>query len=82
VIEPTPEYVNRLSIFILIELPYFAVNYVKNRSGCSQYTNLSEYSFFKLFFSDVMVEILSKKTNINVAFQQQNPPPSFYAARP
>jgi hypothetical protein len=82
VIEPAPECADGLLTFILIELPHFAANYVENRPGCPQYTDLSEYGFFKLFFSDVIVEILSKETNTNVAFQQQNPPPSFHTARP
>jgi hypothetical protein len=68
VIEPAPECANELPTFILIELPHFMANHVENRPGCPQYTSLSEYGFFKLFFSDVMVEILSKEINVNAAF--------------
>jgi hypothetical protein len=82
VIEPALECADGLPTFILIELPHFVANHVENQPGCPQYTNLSENGFFKLFFSDVVVEILSKETNANAAFQQQNPPPSFHAARP
>jgi hypothetical protein len=69
VIEPAPECADGLPTFILTELPHFVANHVENRPGCPQYTDLSEYGFFKLFFSDVVVEILSKETNANTAFQ-------------
>ena len=82
VIEPAPECADGLPTFISTELPYFAANYVENRPGCPTYTNLSEYGFFKLFFSDVVVEILSKEINTNAEFQRQNLPLSLHAARP
>jgi Transposase IS4 len=82
VIEPAPESADGLPTFISTELPYFKANYVENRPGCPQHTNLSECGFFKLFFSDVVVEILSKETNTNAEFQQQNPLLSLHATRP
>jgi hypothetical protein len=69
VIKPAPECADGLPTFISIELPHFAANHVENQPGCPQYTSLSEYGFFKLFFSDVVVEILLKEINANAAFQ-------------
>lgn len=82
VIEPVPECADGLLTFISTELPYFAANYVENRPGCPQHTDLSECGFFKLFFSDAVVEILSKETNANTEFRQQNPPLSLHATHP
>jgi Transposase IS4 len=48
---------------ISTELPRFKANYVQNRLGYTPYTNLSEIGFFELFFSDVVVQILSEETN-------------------
>jgi Transposase IS4 len=56
------------------ELPQFNANYVLNRPGCARYTGLSESAFFKLFFSDSVVEILSKETNSYAEFHLQNSP--------
>jgi hypothetical protein len=44
------ECIDELPTFILTQLPQFAANYVENRPGYSQYANLSEAGFFKLFF--------------------------------
>jgi type IV secretory pathway component VirB8 len=74
VIVAAPECTDELPTLIPTELPQFVANYVKNRPGYSQYTNLSEAGFFKLFFSDSVVEILSKETNVYAEFQLQNPP--------
>jgi Transposase IS4 len=62
---------------ISTELPHFNANYVENRSGRPQYTDLSESGFFGLFFSDSVVEILSKETNTYAEFKFQNPSPDF-----
>jgi hypothetical protein len=69
VIVATPECTDELPTLILIELPQFMANYVENRPGYSQYTNLLEAGFFKLFFSDFIVEILTKETNVYTEFQ-------------
>jgi hypothetical protein len=68
VIVPTLECSNKLPTLILTELPQFAANYIENRPGYSQYTTLSEAGFFKLFFSDLVVEIISKETNAYAEF--------------
>ena len=74
VIAAAPECTDEPPILIPIELPQFAANYVKNRPGYPQYTNLSETGFFKLFFGDSVVEILSKETNAYAEFYLRNPP--------
>jgi hypothetical protein len=71
---PAPECTDEPPRLILAELPHFKANYVPNRAGCSRYSNLSELGFFKLFFSDSVVEILSEETNSYAEFQLQNPP--------
>jgi hypothetical protein len=81
VIAAAPECSDELPTLISTELPQFAANYVENRPGYSQYTNLSEAGFFKLFFSDVVVEILSKETNAYAEFHRQNPPLSLHTSR-
>jgi hypothetical protein len=63
VIAPAPECSDEPSTLIPIELPYFNANYVENRHGESHHINLSEIGFFKLFFSNLVVEILSEETN-------------------
>jgi Transposase IS4 len=78
VIAPAPECSEELPTIIPTELPQFKANYVENRPGRSQYTDLSESGFFKLFFSDSVVEILSKETNSYAEFQLQNPPLSLH----
>jgi hypothetical protein len=82
VIAAAPECSDELPTLISTELPQFAANYVENRPGYSQYTNLSEAGFFKLFFSDVVVEILSKETNTYAELHRQNPPLSLHISRP
>jgi Transposase IS4 len=77
VIAPAPECSNRPPVLISTELPHFNANYVENRSGRPQYTDLSESGFFGLFFSDFVVEILSKETNTYAEFKFQNPSPDF-----
>ena len=62
-IAPAPECSDEPPILISIELPYFNANYVENRHGESHHINLSEIRFFRLFFNDLVVEILSKETN-------------------
>jgi Transposase IS4 len=75
------ECIDELPSFIPTQLPQFVANYVENRPGYSQYTNLSEAGFFKLFFSDPVVEIISKETNAYADFHRQNPPLSEQATR-
>jgi hypothetical protein len=58
------ESINELPTFIPTQLPQFVANYVDNRPSYSQYTNLLEASFFALFFSDAVVEIILKETNV------------------
>ena len=72
VIAPAPECTDEQPILILTELPQFETNYVLNRSGASQYFNLSELGFFKFFFSPIVIEILSKETNSYVQIHRQN----------
>jgi hypothetical protein len=69
VIAAAPECTDELPTLIPTELPQFTANYVENQPGYSQYANLSEAGFFKLFFSDVVVETLSKETNAYAEFQ-------------
>jgi len=45
VIAPAPERTAEAPILISTELPHFKANYVSNRAGASQYTNLSELGF-------------------------------------
>jgi hypothetical protein len=52
-----------LPSFILTELPQYTANYVANRPGYSQYTILSEAGFLGFFFSDSVVEVISKEIN-------------------
>jgi hypothetical protein len=68
-----PEYSEALPISVLIELSYFKANYIKNRPKYSRYTSLSESGFFKLFFNDSVVKILSKETNLYAESKLQNP---------
>jgi hypothetical protein len=77
VIAPAPECSNQPPVLISTELPHFNANYVENRCGRPQYIDLSESGFFKLFFSDSVVEILSKETNTYTEFKFQNPSPDF-----
>jgi hypothetical protein len=81
VIVAAPEYADELSTLISTELPRFEANHVPNRPGYPQYTDLSEYGFFKLFFSDVVVEILSEEINVYAEFQLRIPPLSLYKSR-
>jgi len=74
VIAPASECTAEAPTIISTELPQFSANYVQNRAGASRYTNLSELGFFKLFFSDIVVEILSKQTNSYAEFHLRNPP--------
>jgi hypothetical protein len=81
VIKAAPECSDKPPTLIPIELPYFKANYVLNRAGCSRYTGLSESGFFKLFFSDPVVEILSKETNSYADFQLRTSSLSLYETR-
>ena len=72
VIEPVPQCTEELSTLLSTELSQFETNYVQNRTGSSQYTNLSELDFFELFFSSTVVEILFKETNSYVKFHLYN----------
>ena len=74
VIEPVPECIKELPTLLSTELSQFEANYVQNRAGSSQYTNLSELGFFELFFSPTIVEILSEETNSYVEFHLYNLP--------
>ena len=67
-IAPSPKCSDEPPTLISIELPHFNANYTENRAGQSQHSNLSEIGFFKLFFSDLVVEILSKETNFYAKF--------------
>ena len=71
VIAPASECIDETEDPILIstELPQFTLKYVPNRDGASQYTGLSEEGFFKLFFSDSVVQILSEETNSYAEFK-------------
>ncbi len=68
VIAPAPECSDEPPSLISIELPQFKTNYVQNRSGESHHINLSEIGFFKLFFSDFVVEIITIETNSYAEF--------------
>ena len=74
VIAAAPECSDEPPTLISKELPQFKANHVQNRAGCSRYTDLSELGFFKLFFSDAVVEILSKETNLYTEFKLNNLP--------
>jgi Transposase IS4 len=74
VIAAAPEGVDAPPTLISTELPQFEPDSVENRDGCSQHTNLSESGFFRLFFSDLVVEIISQATNSYAEFQLHNPP--------
>ena len=63
VIAPASECTDELPTLIPTELPQFEANYVPNRTGAPQYSNLSELGFFELFFSPIVIEILSEETN-------------------
>ena len=72
VIEATPksaEGADESSVSISTELPHFEANYVQNRAGAPRYTDLFKLDFFKFFFNDSVVEILSEETNIYVVFK-------------
>jgi Transposase IS4 len=75
------ESINEPPAFILTQLPQFVANYVDNRPGYSQYTDLSEAGFFTLFFSDAVIKIISKETNAYADLRCQNPPLSEQATR-
>ena len=72
VIEPAPECTEELPTLLSTELSQFEANYVQNRTGFSQYTNLSELGFFEFFFSPTVVEILSEETNSYTEFHLYN----------
>ena len=74
VIAPASECTAELPTFISTELPQFEANYVENRAGQPQHSNLSELGFFKLFFSGLVIDILSKETNSYAEYQLQKPP--------
>jgi Transposase IS4 len=54
---------------------------VPNRARASRYISLSEIKLFSLFFDDVMVEILIKKTNAYAKIHQLNASFSIYEKR-
>jgi Transposase IS4 len=81
VIAAAPECTDELPTFIPTELPQFAANYVEDRSGYCPHTDLPEVGFFKLFFSNQVVEILSKETNAYADFHLRNPPLSLQKTR-
>ncbi len=64
VIASAPECTDEQPTFIPTELSQFETNYVQNRAGASQHSNLSELGFFELFFSSIVIEILSEETNL------------------
>ena len=72
VIEPAPECTEELPTLLSTELSQFEANYVQNRTGSSQYINLSELDFFEFFFSLTVVEILSEEINSYVEFHLRN----------
>ncbi len=74
VIAPAPESIDELPTFIPTELPQFEANYVLYRAGSSQYSNLSELGFFELFFSPIVVQILSDETNSYAEIHRHNLP--------
>jgi hypothetical protein len=73
VMAPAPECGDESLTLIPTELPHFVANYVQNRSGHSQHTNLSESGFFKLFFDDLMMEILSIEINSYAEIHRNHP---------
>ena len=73
VISAAPECTDELPTLISTELPQFEANYVQNRAGCSQYSNLSELGFFELFFSPIVIEIISEETNSYAESYLRNP---------
>jgi len=81
VIAPAPEYTDEPPILIPTELPQFNAKYVPNRAGCSRHSDLSELGFFTLFFSDLVVEILSEETNSYAEIHLQSPPLSIQSHR-
>ena len=81
VIAPASECTDEPPTLISTELPQFEANYVQNRPGASRHTSLPEIGFFKLFFSDSVVRILSKETNSYAEFHLQNPPLSLHETR-
>lgn len=64
VIAPAPECTDESPTLISTELSHFDANYVENRCGEPHYTSLSKINFFKLFFSDFVVEILFEEINV------------------
>ncbi len=74
VIAPAPECTDELSTFIPTELPQFEANYVLYRAGASQYSNLSELGFFELFFSPIVMQILSDEINSYAEIHRHNLP--------
>jgi hypothetical protein len=76
-----PECTDELPTLIPTQLPHFKANYVENRPGRPLYPNLSESGFFGLFFSDSVVEIISKETNVYAEYQIQQPPLSLHSTR-
>jgi hypothetical protein len=81
VIAPAPECSDEPPTLIPTELPHFNANYVQNRHEESHHINLSEIGFFKLFFSDLVVKILSEEINSYAESQLRNPPLSSYKTR-
>ena len=78
VIAAVPKCTDEGPILISTELPQFKVNYVSNWPEASKYTDLSELGFFKLFFSDFVVKILSKETNFYAESKLQDLSSSLY----
>ncbi|KAF7510424.1 hypothetical protein GJ744_006703 [Endocarpon pusillum] len=74
VIAPAPKCADEPPRLILTELPQFKANYVRNQDGAPRYTGLSELGFFKLFFSDLVVEIIFKETNAYAESHLRHPP--------
>jgi hypothetical protein len=81
VVAPAPECSDKPPTLVSTELPQFKANYVQNRSGESQHTNLTEIGFFKLFFSDFVVKIIAKETNSYAEIHLQTPPLSLHRTR-
>jgi hypothetical protein len=81
VIAAAPEDTDELPILISTELPYFKANYIQNRPGCSRYTGISELGFFGFFFSDSVVEIFFKETNLYAEFYLQTLSLFFFETR-
>jgi Transposase IS4 len=80
-IAPAPECGDEPPTLLSTELSKFEANYTQNRPGYSRYTGLSESGFFKLFFSDSVVKILSEETNAYAEFHLRNPPLSLQDTR-